>query len=122
MRRVQDSILNLSPDLLSLTARQQAADAGAPELFDEADDSLRFVGAPSAARELEGLVDWLQAQFQADPTLTPSDVLVVTPDISAAAPLIDQVFGSLAQSGGLPTASAVRFRRTQTCRSQCSSD
>ena len=79
-----------------MTARQQAADADAPELFDEADDSLRFVGAPSAARELEGLVDWLQAQFQADPTLTPSDVLVVTPDISAAAPLIDQVFGSLA--------------------------
>lgn len=96
LRRVQDSILNLSPDLLSLTARQQAADADAPELFDKADDSLRFVGAPSAARELEGLVDWLQAQFQADPTLTPSDVLVVTPDISAAAPLIDQVFGSLA--------------------------
>ena len=48
LRRVQDSILNLSPDLLSLTARQQAADADAPELFDKADDSLRL----SARRRL----------------------------------------------------------------------
>ena len=95
LRRVQDSILNLDPDLLARVEAQQEDDPSAPDLFTDKDDSLKLVAAPSAVRELEGLVDWLQQQFRRDPTLTPGDVLAVTPDISAAAPLIDQVFGSL---------------------------
>lgn len=85
LRRVQDSILTLNPESLA---------QGAP-LIRREDESIRFVCAPTPARELEGLADWLQARFREDPTLTPSDVLVVTPDISALAPLIDEVFGSL---------------------------
>lgn len=85
LRRIQDSVLNLRPEDLE----------NAPELVREEDESLRFVCAPTAVRELEGLVDWLQARFHADPTLRPDDVLVVTPDIASTAPLVDQVFGSL---------------------------
>ena len=103
LRRVQDSILKLEGDLT-------ATPGG--ELVREDDESLRFVCAPSTVRELEGLADWLHARFRRDPALAPDDVLVVTPDISAAAPLIDQVFGSLPKerridyriSGALTTA------------------
>ena len=87
LRRIQDSILKLENHL------------GEPEegktLFRSDDRSLTFMRAPTATRELEGLADWLQDAFRKDPTLKPSDVLAVTPDISAAAPLVDKVFGSL---------------------------
>lgn len=85
LRRIQDSILNLRPQDLER----------APELVRDEDESLRFVRAPTPVRELEGLVDWLHARFEADKTLRPEDVLVVTPDIATMAPLVDQVFGSL---------------------------
>ena len=86
LARIQDSILNLNPDL---------TEAGSRPVLDEADDSLLFVRAPTATRELESLADWLQTLFARDKTLKPDDVLVVMPDISAAEPLIDKVFGSL---------------------------
>lgn len=85
LRRIQDSILKLDPDLSQFEEKAVR----------EEDESLRFVCAPTAVRELEGLADWLQAQFRKRRDLRPEDVLVVTPDISASAPLIDQVFGSL---------------------------
>lgn len=89
LRCIQDSILKLEPDLLAVMPEGKA-------LVRADDESLRFVCAPTPTRELEGLADWLQAQFAADPTLRPDDVLVVTPDISGMAPLIEKVFGSLA--------------------------
>ena len=89
LRRVQDSILNLDPDLAA------AAERDALPLFSEEDGSLVFAAAPTPTRELEGLVDWLHAQFEKYPDLKPDEVLVATPDISAAAPLIEKVFGSL---------------------------
>lgn len=86
LARIQDSILNLNPDL---------TEAGSRPVLDDTDDSLLFVRAPTATRELESLADWLQTLFARDKTLKPDDVLVVMPDISAAEPLIDKVFGSL---------------------------
>lgn len=86
LRRIQDSILNLNPDL-KLTAD------GTP-LFDPEDRSLQFMRAPTATRELEALLDWLQARFREDPSLRPDDVLIVTPDLSATAPLMEKVFES----------------------------
>lgn len=87
LNRVQDSILTLNPHL------DETADGA--ELFRPDDGSIAFLAAPTPTRELEGLADWLHAQFAADPTLKPHDVLVATPDISASAPLIEKVFGSL---------------------------
>lgn len=87
LNRVQDSILTLNAHL------DETADGA--ELFRPDDGSIAFLAAPTPTRELEGLADWLHAQFAADPTLKPHDVLVATPDISGAAPLIEKVFGSL---------------------------
>lgn len=87
LARVQDSILTLDADL--------AQTANGEPLFRPDDRSIRFMRAPTATRELEALADWLHAQFAADPELGPDDVLVVTPDISAEAPLIANVFDSL---------------------------
>lgn len=87
LSRVQDSILNLDVDL-------KKTGGGAP-LFREDDRSIRFMRSPTPTRELEALADWLHAQFAADPGLGPDEVLVVTPDISTAAPLIANVFDSL---------------------------
>lgn len=49
----------------------------------------------SLARQLEVLHDRLLAAFAEDQTLTPADVLVAVPDLVAAAPLVDAVFGAL---------------------------
>ena len=63
------------------------------------------------ARELEVLHDQLLARFDADPRLSPGDVLVVTPDLERAAPLIDAVFGSAGGARHIPYAITGRAAR-----------
>ncbi len=58
------------------------------------DQSLTFVSAHSALREVQGLHDWLLHQFNADPSLTPADVLVTCPQIEDYAPAVQAVFGN----------------------------
>jgi exodeoxyribonuclease V gamma subunit len=45
-------------------------------------------------REVEALHDWLLGRFQADESLRPRDVVVLTPDIDRLAPYADAVFGA----------------------------
>lgn len=87
LHRIQDSILNLDP------VRAEADDEG--EWLAVDDRSVQFFAAPSPTREWESLAEWLQHLFRTMPGLAPDDVLVVTPDLAAAAPLAEQVFGSL---------------------------
>ncbi|HEY6898601.1 MAG TPA: exodeoxyribonuclease V subunit gamma [Rhodocyclaceae bacterium] len=58
------------------------------------DRSLQVHVCHGPRREVEVLHDQLLARFAADPTLRPSDVLVLTPDIEAFAPLVDAVFAT----------------------------
>lgn len=58
------------------------------------DDSLQVVSCHSPTREVEILYDQLLARFAADPSLLPRDILVMTPDIEAYAPVIEAVFGT----------------------------
>ena len=63
-----------------------------------ADGSIQFVKAPGPMREIEGLVDWItelmiQSRHGKHP-IHPEDILVVTPDINATAPLIATVMGN----------------------------
>ncbi|MGY4828646.1 exodeoxyribonuclease V subunit gamma [Sphaerotilaceae bacterium SBD11-9] len=82
--RLQDMILDLG-DL---------APGSLPRAPD--DRSIEVHVAHSLTRELEVLHDRLLGLFRDDATLRPSDILVVTPDLEAAAPLIEGVFGTAA--------------------------
>jgi len=58
------------------------------------DRSVQVHACHSAMREIEVLHDQLLALFEADRTLHPSDVVVMTPDIESYAPYIEAVFAS----------------------------
>lgn len=76
------------------------------------DRSLELHVCHSRTRELEVLHDRLLGLFAADPALQPSDVLVVTPDLEATAPLVDAVFGSVPAERHIPYAITGRARST----------
>lgn len=66
------------------------------------DRSIEVHVCHSLTREIEVLHDRLLGLFAAHPKLAPADVLVVTPDLEAAAPLIDAVFGSTPAERRIP--------------------
>lgn len=74
---IQDDILNLN--------------AG-PHVVSKDDMSLRFADCHSALREVEALHDYLLHLLDANPTLTPRDIIVMMPDVERFAPLIEAVF------------------------------
>lgn len=78
----------LQRDLLELSN----AGSGMKRPIAADDDSIRLHVCHSPVRELEVLHDHLLDWFQRDPTLTPRDVLVMTPDLAAYAPLIQAIF------------------------------
>lgn len=61
------------------------------------DRSLQIHACHGAMRELEVLHDQLLAMFEADPTLTPKEVVVMMPDVNAYSPAIQAVFGARGQ-------------------------
>ena len=88
--QLQDSLLDL-----------QHLEPGSLQ-WSEGDRSLEVHACHSLTRELEVLHDHLLGLFKADPQLRAGDVLVVTPDLEAAAPLIDAVFGSVPAARRIP--------------------
>jgi exodeoxyribonuclease V gamma subunit len=87
LARIQNAILDLQPE--------DAFGEPPPE------HGIEVHVCHSLARQLEVLHDRLLAWFDADDSLLPSDVLVAVPDLAAAGPLIDAVFGT---SGPAPVA------------------
>ncbi len=80
LARIQDSMLDL----------QEWEDASQSAYG--TDDSLEIHVAHSLTREIEILHDQLLRRFASDDAPSPSDMLVVTPDLDTAAPMIDAVF------------------------------
>jgi exodeoxyribonuclease V gamma subunit len=80
----------LQHDLLLLVDRP---DTGPTLTLDPADRSIAVHVCHAPMREVEVLRDQLQALFDADPTLRPEDVVVMTPDLERYAPYVDAVFG-----------------------------
>lgn len=79
--------------------------ATAPEerhVIHPSDPSIRVHSCHGPMRQVEVLRDALLALFEADPTLSPRDVLVMTPDIEAYAPLVEAVFGDGGSEAGFP--------------------
>lgn len=89
LHQLQSDILNLCP----LTERQAQHTIINPEQ----DNSLQFMVAHSAQREVEILHDQLLASFaeakEKGEVLHPRDILVMVPDINIYAPHIQAVFG-----------------------------
>ncbi|WP_281789391.1 exodeoxyribonuclease V subunit gamma [Limnohabitans sp. INBF002] len=86
LEHLQSSLLNLAPLPDHLT------DVPAN------DSSVHFVQTHSAQREVEVLHDRLLAWLDADPTLKPSDIMVMVPDMANFAPHIHAVFGRFAHN------------------------
>ncbi len=105
-----DSLLHaLQNDILRL--RTRAADE---RLALRADDrSLELHIAHSPLREVEILHDQLLARFAADPSLTPDQVVVLTPDIERYAPYIDAVFSPRTATPRIPFSLADRSLRAE---------
>ncbi|MBE7942202.1 MULTISPECIES: exodeoxyribonuclease V subunit gamma [Ramlibacter] len=99
LARLQASMLDLVP-----------LGEGGKLALDASDRSLEVHVCHSLTRELEVLHDHLLGLFAADPGLRPCEVLVVTPDLEAAAPLVDAVFGTAADEARIPYALTGRRR------------
>jgi exodeoxyribonuclease V gamma subunit len=79
---IQSDILNL---------RDRGAD-GVKTSMAVDDDSIQIHSCHSPMREVEVLQDRILALFDHDPSLTPADILVMTPEIETYAPFIEAVF------------------------------
>ncbi|HUP91096.1 MAG TPA: exodeoxyribonuclease V subunit gamma [Solimonas sp.] len=90
LQKLQSSILDLAEPT-----------AGSLPL-ERSDRSLQVHACHSLTRQLEVLHDQLLALFDAMPGLRASDVAVFTPDLDAAAPVIDAVFGSMPAARHIP--------------------
>ncbi|WP_170845140.1 exodeoxyribonuclease V subunit gamma [Chitinasiproducens palmae] len=86
---VQNAILSLTP-------------VPVPDSEPEAAAGIEVHVCHSLSRQLEVLHDRLLAWFDADPDLAPHDVLVTFPDLTAAAPLVDAVFGTMPDERRIP--------------------
>ena len=101
LARVQNAILDL---------RDQPPGSVADAAAD--DRSVEVHVCHSLTRELEVLHDYLLALFASRNPPRPSDILVVTPALDDAAPLIDAVFGTVSGKRHIPY--AVTGRRSSS--------
>jgi len=85
-------LAQLQDDIRDLRPLAETRERWSP-LDPDRDASLRFHVAHGPQREVEILHDQLLAAFNADPSLTPRDVIVMVPDIDAYTPHIQAVFG-----------------------------
>jgi exodeoxyribonuclease V gamma subunit len=79
----------IQSDILDL--RDRGAD-GVRTSVSEDDDSIRIHSCHSPMREVEVLQDRILELLDRDPSLTPADILVMTPEIETYAPFIEAVF------------------------------
>ncbi|MCU0528211.1 MAG: exodeoxyribonuclease V subunit gamma [Cyanobium sp. Prado107] len=89
-----------SPTLLEQLQEQLVDPERRPALELRADDqSLEFLACPGRLRQVQIVRDRVLQLMAADPSLAPRDVLVMTPQVDAFAPLVAAVFGDGAATG-----------------------
>lgn len=84
-------LAQLQRDIYSLNELDSAE---SKTIISEQDDSIMAHSCHSAMREIEVLHDQLLALFERHPELSPTDIVVMTPDIAIYTPWIDAVFSS----------------------------
>jgi len=72
----------------------QLSESPASEEISPDDRSIQAHSCHTPMREVEVLFENLSSMFQADPTLLPKDILVLTPNINTYSPYIEAVFKS----------------------------
>ncbi|TYB34904.1 MAG: exodeoxyribonuclease V subunit gamma [Flexistipes sinusarabici] len=88
----EESLLQcIQNDIISLKPPEKIIDSHKTE-----DESIILNSCHSPMREVQVLYDYLLKFFDEDSNLTPSDIVVMTPDIEEYAPYINAVFGSTA--------------------------
>jgi len=68
-------------------------------VLEPGDHSLEFLACPGRLRQVQVVRDRVLQLMAADPTLAPRDVLVMTPEVEAFAPLVAAVFGDSGATG-----------------------
>ena len=74
-------------------------EADQPLHRDPQDRSLEFHACPGRLRQLQVVRDQILQLLAADPSLEPRDILVMTPQVEAFAPLVPAVFGDAEATG-----------------------
>ncbi len=91
-----DGELERRPSLLHAVQQVVRTGASCPSIAapDIADGSVQVHACHGPMREVEVLRDRLRALFEADASLEPRDVIVMTPDVEGYAPFIEAAFDS----------------------------
>lgn len=100
-------LAQLQNAVLNLTELEPASISLGPT-----DRSIEIHVCHSLTRELEALHDQLLAIFAGPDAASPADILVVTPDLEGAAPLVDAVFGNAPRERYIPYTVTGRARST----------
>ena len=100
---VQSQMLNLNSEMNKSTIHVE------PE-----DQSIAVHSCHSPMREVEILYDQLLNMFEKDSSLSPRDVIVMTPDIETYAPIIQAVFDNPDHNTSIPYSITDRNRRKES--------
>ncbi|MBJ3813827.1 exodeoxyribonuclease V subunit gamma [Shimwellia pseudoproteus] len=101
---LQADILDLQDSTFPGLTEAQFLRSDSKQLLDPDDRSVTFHACHSPQREVEILHDRLLAMLDADPGLTPRDIIVMVADIDSYSPFIQAVFGSATGDRWLPFA------------------
>ena len=104
LRAMQHDLLELEDNAVIGLNAEELNSSHKKRLLDPQDRSVVVHVCHSPQREVEVLQDQLLAMMEADPSLTPRDIIVMVADIDAYTPYIQAVFGNAPTDRYLPFA------------------
>ena len=92
LSQMNNDILHLNDPTFIARNEQDLTNIDARKIIEADDHSIVIHSCHSPMREIEVLHDQLLAMFEADPNLTPKDIVVMMPDVNSYSPYIQAVF------------------------------
>lgn len=111
LHNLQYDILELQNSAIAGRTAEEFAHSRSKRILDPKDRSLTVNICHSPQREVEILHDRLLAMLEADPELSPRDIIVMVSDIDSYSPFIQAVFGSATGERYVPWAISDRRAR-----------